>query len=190
MNHFKKPTFFILLLCLIGMSKISMAQITMTSADMPHIGDGLIIVTDANPTMAAGSSGASQAWNFSALHTSSVDTEYMQNPANTKYGTAFPAATVVVTNSQSSYYETVGSTLFALVGQVNFSTLDYLWYVQPQNEILVLPCSFQSQWVQNYLFWNKTAITAPGYDSLMNVGYINSTDNRWLGKPNNPCRLL
>jgi hypothetical protein len=178
MNKIYKTAF--ILLCILGDVQISSSQITITGADMPHIGDGLVIVTDQTPTIAPGGSGAGQTWNFSTLKSSSVDTEYMQNPAALFNAGTFPTATVAITNSQYTLYCTVGSTAYTQVGLVWFlqPPPNQVWqYRNPDNELYPLPCSYQSKWRQKYQYWNKGPMVYNNYDSVMNLISVTSLDS-------------
>ncbi|HXP53247.1 MAG TPA: T9SS type A sorting domain-containing protein [Bacteroidia bacterium] len=87
------------------------AQITLSSADMPAIGNKFVndhdTATASVSKLTPGGSGASVNWTYNNLPTSYRDTMAFVNPASTPYVAAFPSATLA-----DSTYGTVGYTYF------------------------------------------------------------------------------
>lgn len=73
------------------------AQITLTSADMPQIGNKFVNGYDTLPSSVTrlnpGGSGANVSWNFSTLPTSYRDTNIITSVASTPYAASFTTAT-------------------------------------------------------------------------------------------------
>jgi hypothetical protein len=87
------------------------AQITLTSADMPKVGNKVVYGHDTAHTsvskLTAPMMGSSVTWNYSSLPTTYRDTDSFVNPSTTPYGAAYPTATVADT-----VYGSVGYTYF------------------------------------------------------------------------------
>ncbi|HWY98981.1 MAG TPA: T9SS type A sorting domain-containing protein [Bacteroidia bacterium] len=101
---------FAILSSLVFASKLK-AQITLTSADMPKVGNKVVYGHDTVHTsvskLTAPMMGASVTWNYSSLPTAYRDTDAFVNPASTPYGAKYPTATVADT-----VYGSVGYTYF------------------------------------------------------------------------------
>lgn len=116
---------------------ISNAQITLTSADAPSIGDIFVTVNDtvSITTTTPGANGASVAWDFSSLQNNGLDTVEWIDPSSTPYAADFPTANIVqkfsagynYMNKTSSMLEAVGVTAYDTL-RINFS--DNLIYFQ------------------------------------------------------------
>ncbi len=69
------------------------AQLTLTSGSFPNVGDVFIGHNDSlTSTLTPGPSGASQSWNFAALHNHYLDTTSVVTVASTPNGAAFPTS--------------------------------------------------------------------------------------------------
>lgn len=155
----------------------------MTSADMPQIGEGIIFGIDTTQANLPGSSGAGQTWNFSTLSVSSLDTEYMINPANTQYNNYYPGSTVAIVNSTSIIYNLVNSTLFAATGIVDLSSSSpaEIWHYRAPYEAMPLPCTYQTKWNQTSFAWSKYYYSNGMFDSIMKkfTYYVSDTIDSW-----------
>jgi len=80
------------------------AQITITSADMPSVGDTFHLFRDTLPTgFSIGPRGANVIWNFSSLTPDVPVTTYTVAPSATPYATDFPNANLALTNDFTAY---------------------------------------------------------------------------------------
>ncbi|MDA9563251.1 T9SS type A sorting domain-containing protein [Flavobacteriales bacterium] len=101
------------LLSILGLSAAfaSQAQVTVTSADFPVIGDQVILVND---TLAAGVSiggtGAGQTWDLSGIMQHTVDTNNFIDPATTAFASDYPTSTVALAGGAQDTYFTNGAT--------------------------------------------------------------------------------
>ena len=82
---------------------ISYSQITVTSANLPDIGDTVIIASDYNPNYTAGNSGANQIWDFS--NASGVLNMLLGfiDPASTPYQATFVSSNLCVETDPGDY---------------------------------------------------------------------------------------
>lgn len=80
------------------------AQITITSADMPAVGNTFPAWRDTMPLgFSVGQSGANRTWDFSALQPDVADTTHAVAPSSTPYAAGFPNASLALTNDFSGY---------------------------------------------------------------------------------------
>ncbi len=80
------------------------AQITITSADMPAVGDSFPVRRDTMPSgFSVGQAGANRTWDFSALQPDVLDTTHAVAPSSTPYAADFPNANLALTNDFSGY---------------------------------------------------------------------------------------
>jgi len=97
------------------------AQITLTSSDMPKVGDKLVFGHDTTSSslskLTAPILGASIVWDYHTLPTTYRDTDSFVNPSTTPYAGLYPSATVADT-----VYGSVGYTYFDVTGS-SFSIL-------------------------------------------------------------------
>lgn len=93
------------------------AQITLTAASFPSIGDIYISHHDSiTTTVTPGSAGANQTWDFSALHNHYVDSTLVVDPATTPNGAQFPTATMAGLNNGGYVYMTESATECDFIG--------------------------------------------------------------------------
>jgi len=94
----------------------SPAQIVLTTADLPVVGDVSILRKISSTSTSPGPSGAGQTWNFSSL-AGNLDTLWYINPATTPNGASFPTSNLCVKHGSNYYdYYTNGSPGQKLVG--------------------------------------------------------------------------
>ncbi len=144
------------------------AQITLTSADLPSVGDAFISVIDSNSisadTLTPGANGANLSWDFSNLQNTNYDTVLFIDPASTPYAADFPSANLVqktrgsysFLNKTSSILEAVGVLFDTL--KINFS--DNLTFFQ-------LPTNYGDNFTDDAMFSTKmrydTTVTVNGF---------------------------
>jgi hypothetical protein len=87
-----------LLVLAIVFSMSTMAQISITSADLMDVGDSvtLAVVDEVPPGFFPGPAGANQHWIFSDLEMDTTSQLEFVNPANTPYGASFPTSNIAV----------------------------------------------------------------------------------------------
>jgi hypothetical protein len=152
------------------------AQITMTSADMPAIGDKIVIATDSTPTVMAGGKGANQTWAMSALKTQKVDNLVGITPAATNYSKYFGQATVAYSHTSSledfSFYNVAASDLQYSGTVLTRNSVTEENVFAPLDNVLPLPATYNSKWGTIYRATDKIVLTGfPGYDSSMATIY-------------------
>ncbi len=84
----------------------SNAQITITSADMPSVGDTFHSLRDPLPLppgFSIGQAGPNRTWDFSTLDGTVPLNTYAVTPASTPYGSNFPNANLALTNDHVGY---------------------------------------------------------------------------------------
>lgn len=93
------------LFTLVLLSTLSLkAQISITDADMPVVGDTMLAYQDTSLAgFSIGQSGANRTWNFSTLQPEKQVTTYAVAPASTPYAADFPNANLVLTNDFNAY---------------------------------------------------------------------------------------
>ena len=116
------------------------AQITLTSADMPAIGNKFVNAYDTLKSsvsvLTPGGSGASVTWTYNTLPTSYRDTMAFVNPTSTPYSASFPTATLA-----DSIYGTVGYTYFNSTVS-SFSVVGIVQSIQGNLAVAALNPSF------------------------------------------------
>jgi len=108
-----KTKLFTIALAFISMN--ALAQITVTDADIVEVGDVVYMVYDDNPSASIiiGSSGINQAWDFSSLQVSSVDTELYVSPVGTAYESSYPNANLCLNvDGTISYFDVSSSGVY------------------------------------------------------------------------------
>ena len=109
-----KTQLFAIVLAFINVN--TLAQITVTDADLVNVGDVIYTVYDNNPStlIEIGNSGTGQVWDFSSLQTLSVDTESYISPIGTQYEASYPNANLALnTNGTISYFNVSSSGVYA-----------------------------------------------------------------------------
>src|ERR1041385_7800756 len=80
------------------------AQISITSAEMPVVGDSLVTFRDTLPSnFNVGQAGPSRTWDFSNLSPNVRDTTYAVDPSSTPYSADFPNANIALTSDNTGY---------------------------------------------------------------------------------------
>ena len=104
---------FAIALAFIGLN--SFAQITVTDSDVVEQGDIVYMAYDSNPSslISIGLLGMNQAWDFSTLQVSSVDTELYISPIGTQYENLYPIANLCLSAEGSiSYFNKTSSGVY------------------------------------------------------------------------------
>ncbi len=106
---------FALLTLVFGISYLN-AQITITVADLPQIGDTYFTSTDTTPTISLGAPSASfQSWNFSALTQDYPSFPTYGNTASTAFASVYPTSNIYTYGPAAMFSSLYGST--AVAGQ-------------------------------------------------------------------------
>lgn len=79
------------------------AQIVLTTADFPAIGEQAIYRAINSTSTSPGPSGANQTWNFASLAPGYLDTLFYLNPASTPDGATFPTSTICEKHGDDNY---------------------------------------------------------------------------------------
>jgi hypothetical protein len=189
----KKITFSFLAIALAGFS--AKAQITITSADMPVIGNNFAIANDStNTTIGPGAKGAAVVWNFSTLLPQSVDSIKVVATGSTPYGAMYPAANEAFMahihgNSKDAYeYVNSGGSALSLVGLAYYNSAAYpspayiFYKYNPIWSFVALPATYKSNWSGKYRSVMKEYNNpSSGYDSLgiIENGTYHDTIDGW-----------
>ena len=97
------------ILSLAAVSSLS-AQVTVTSADFPGIGDQVTLINDTMPTVSIGATGTGATWDLSGIMQHSINNNVFIDPATTTFSTDFPTSTVVLEGAAQDTYFTNGAT--------------------------------------------------------------------------------
>lgn len=79
------------------------AQISLTSLDMPVLGDVITNSVDTLPTTSPGASGALQSWDFGDATEHFQQAQSFVDPSTTPYASSYPTATLASTPDDASY---------------------------------------------------------------------------------------
>jgi Secretion system C-terminal sorting domain len=132
-----------------------LAQITITESDMTKINSYYITANDSTPTVAPGSSGASQTWNLGAIHNQSKDTLYCLGVSGQPDASKFPSANEVLRqysyNAGTAYeYVDLNSSAFSLAGIANVGANSGFGVVTPATTIFSFPATYMATWNTTY----------------------------------------
>ncbi len=97
----KKICFFVLLLGCAGWSR---AQITLTAASFPNVGDSYVNLNDSLPSISLGSAGANQTWDLTMLNNQYSDTTNVVSVGSTPNGALFPTANLAARQGAGYVY--------------------------------------------------------------------------------------
>jgi len=159
------------------------AQITVTSSNMPIVGDKFIWVYDSSGTITSpGGSGGSQTWNFSTMNVKSPDTINVVTPGSTPYASKFPGAGMAFKLSQGkSEYEFVNTTVSAFdylgVTLYNATYGQIYYHMNPVWDFYALPATYGTTWSGTYISTMKTAYASGPYDSIGEIEYATYSDD-------------
>ena len=155
----------------------SMAQITVTNADVAPFGDIAIIAHDTIPaaSIKAGAAGASQTWNFSALKNLYHDSLAFETPASTHSGSRFPLANAcVITNKKQNAYLINNTSSLTVLGAAAAISIvpgiidTIIETFTPSSKIMQWPSTMGTTYTDNYTVTAKAklSLSAFGYDSI------------------------
>src|SRR5690606_1283531 len=116
-----------LLIAGITISLSGFSQITVTSSNMPNIGDQLLQASDTLPAITIGSGGANQTWDFSGLGTMDSTLLTFSDPAWTPYASNFPNSNLamVLSANRIFYFNKTGSAMeiTGFVGDLGYGVM-------------------------------------------------------------------
>ncbi len=123
-----------------------MAQITITSADLPVIGLSYVTATDTNFTAAITAGGANQTWNYTSLQNHSQDTTSFIDAAGTQAASFFPTANLATFDvSAGSYtYFISNTTGFYINGATTGGALGGLLEFDPPMTFIHTPFTYNN----------------------------------------------
>jgi len=160
-----KLKFVLPLMMLLGAMIPAKAQITLTFADAPAIGDALNYATDTLPqNVSIGEPGANQTWDFSNLQVHATSTISMIAPAQAPNNEDFPTANLVQVGDDGSYgfasvtssgVTALGSVL-DLLGNDEYTTVVF----DPAQTIFTFPTTFGTTFSGSFGF----SLTVDGSD--------------------------
>ena len=105
-------------------SMLAMAQVTLTTNELPYIGMSYTLSEDTSSVLSPGNQGQGQTWNFTQLQFHTTDTILFEDAATSPYAAQFPASNLVSHNSKDSVYGyyTTNSNGFYLDGGYEYAT--------------------------------------------------------------------
>jgi len=154
----------LLSLFLIAVSYTFQAQITITQADMPVIGDDQeTIDAIVTPNISIGAPGANQTYDFSTLEGTDTTTSSFISPAGTPGESAFPTATLAIESAGDYFYIEINSTAALSLGASSDTSGmgDYFNLVlNPSGKFFELPSTYGTSYTDESGF----SITIDGSD--------------------------
>ncbi|MFM9946525.1 MAG: PKD domain-containing protein, partial [Saprospiraceae bacterium] len=160
-----KLKFVLPLMMLLGAIVSAQAQITLTVADAPAIGDALNYANDTLPqSLNIGQPGVNQTWDFSNLQAHTTNTIGMIDPAQAPNNEEFPTANLVQVGDDGSYgfasvtssgVTALGSVL-DLLGNDEYTTVVF----DPAQTIFTFPTTFGTTFSGSFGF----SLTVDGSD--------------------------
>jgi len=84
-------------------------QITINAADMPSIGDTILMATDTMPAISSVGGTGMQIWDFTSLQIISIDTLLFVDPASTAFSSDFSTSNLARESDQQIRYQTLSS---------------------------------------------------------------------------------
>lgn len=183
------------------------AQITISTADLPKIGDTIVLAADTMPSgiVVGGSKGQGQHWDFSMLNEHSTSPRFYMLPSETPY--SFPYSDLALKESDTSYsFFEYNNDIYKMVGRAGTVLgSEYHIIFNPYLLITNLPLNYDDQFTNNYDYtWYYTlgadsmrqksvvsksfyvdsygtmTIPAGTFDVLRVSTSINQTDSTWI----------
>tara|TARA_B100001250_G_scaffold114092_1_gene96555 strand:+ start:11377 stop:12801 length:1425 start_codon:yes stop_codon:yes gene_type:complete len=146
---------FILLPCL------SFSQISVTSNNLPNIGDTAIVSGDYSGTFTAGSPGANQNWDFStATGTPEMMLGFI-DPSTTPYQGAFPNSNIAVKDDLTFFYLNRSVNGLAMMGIVDSGTI-FSW----QKVMLPAPLNYLDTLIYTNIMGQMDTVLSPAIPSV------------------------
>lgn len=144
----------LLLMALGTQAMLSQAQITITSADVPNVGDLMTTAQDTLTMLTPGASGANQTWNFGALLNHGQSTLEFLDPANTPYATEFPTANIAFEQVPGAFAYGIRNasevSLIGLKGDFLGIGLPSRFYITPKDILAQLSMDFNDSYLNNH----------------------------------------
>lgn len=111
-----KTRYINLLVTLVSVVHLATAQITVTNATFPEVGDTLFTVVDSDPSIMIGNAEGNQTWDFRSLDGPFVRQRLFLDPAEGTALASFPDATMVAiaANEQEVYYQSFNNKIVEL----------------------------------------------------------------------------
>ncbi len=151
---------------------LSVAQITVTSADFPAIGTTTIFANDTSYNAALTPGGANQVWNYSSLQNQLQDTSAFTTTTGTPYIAQFPTANIATYSSANGYtYFTSNTTGFYLNGKSDGTVANTLKF-NPALMYVPAPFTYQDMHTDNARIQVDSTVGA--YD-IRYVHHVQST---------------
>lgn len=152
-----KLKFVLPLMLLSAIMVTAQAQIVLTAADAPAIGDAFTYATDTLPqTTSPGASGADQTWDFSNLQAHELSTIEMIHPAQAPNSEDFPTATLaqVVNDGSYGFAAITPAGVIALGSALNlFDSEEFISVVfDPAQTLFTFPTTFGTTLSETYGF--------------------------------------
>lgn len=161
---------------------IASAQITLTQADAPIVGDTITIARDTLPVgIVVGAAGtAAQSWNFSTLKTHSISIDSVVSPASTPAAASFTSSNLAIDNgSFRTYLTSSSSKLIAdgIHGDPMGAGLVITAKFNPVSTILKFPATHGNSFIDTTHFEVTFFIGQFGIDSgkISHYGYATKT---------------
>ncbi len=157
------------------------AQITITSANMPTVGNTYINRSDTAVT-SYGTAGANQTWNFSAWTNDESDTANFVAPGPLNGASNFPSATVGSTADDFSMFMKVSSSLVEVLGfYADFGFGPMAMKFTPAQKFMTLPATYQTAFTGTSAYDITVDPGQLGVDSvrLKSVTYTSSIVDGW-----------
>ncbi len=167
----KKVFFFV---CIVLIFNQANAQITFDQNDVIISGSTAIQSHDDAPSVAPGSAGTNQIWDFSFLATSSADTITAMDPANSPYASDYPYSDLALHSGNGGnelyfFLTNNGTGLFidGVAGDVSGMGLPLTVNFSPSNQLMEFPATYNTAFNGVYVFDETVASSAfPGADSV------------------------
>jgi hypothetical protein len=158
------------------------AQINITQADMPSLGQTFVVATDSSITYTPGPSGAGKFWNFDSLKDASNDTIRAVTPGATKYDSLYSkqSPNIALTYSLGNLlfsYLVLNSSSMTTIGVVENSNVGLLkLHFEPPYTLYTFPTTYLTNWGGVYKYGYQFPDTNAGSDSARIFEYVKYND--------------
>lgn len=150
----------------------SVAQITITAADVAKTSKTFYQAIDNNPTISVGSAGANKKWDMSMLKSEEADTMLFLTPDSTPYKASFPSANLAykISSDTSYHYLTTSASSLMLNGSKT-ATIATNYY--PAAISIPFPLSYNKVFKNNYT--KEFKIAESNEDVLLTKSVVRKT---------------
>jgi len=159
------------------------AQITLTAANAPVVGELITYGTDAMPTgVTIGSAGANQTWDFSSLQLSETTSVEFVSPLEAPNGSMFPTATFAQVTEGTYGFANVSASGVTVLGTSAdfFGNDEFITAVfDPAQTVYSFPLTYETTYSGNYGFALTLDGSEFGVDSVrieLNASYNTEVD--------------